>query len=98
MTVNAKDYGLKNPKYYTTNESGVVKTGIGRLRGILVTASKLGGTIEILDNVEDAPPVIVREFSTDTTVPKYYEFGDVTFGTGLYLVIDGVLFCTVIYF
>ena len=98
MSVSAKDYGLKNPKYFTTNESGVVKSGIGRLRGILVTASKLGGTIEILDNIVNGVPVLVREFSTDTTVPKYYEFGDVAFGTGLYLVVGGTLFCTVIYF
>ena len=98
MAVIAKDYGLKNPKSLVVTESGIVKSGIGRLRGIMVNASSLGGTIEILDNVEDAIPVIVREFDTDTTVPKYYEFGDVAFGTGLYLVIGGKLSCTVIYF
>lgn len=95
---SAKDYGLKNPKYVTTNASMCVKEGVGRLRGILVTASKLGGTIELLDNVENAIPIIVREFSTDTTVPKYYYFGDVTFGTGLYIVVGGTMFCTIIYF
>ena len=95
---SAKDYGLTSPKYATTNESMLVKTGVGRLRGILVTASKMGGTIELMDNTSNAIPVLVREFSTDTTVPKYYKFGDVTFGTGLYIVIGGVMFCTIIYF
>jgi hypothetical protein len=98
MTVTPNDFDLLNHIHTTTNESVLVKTGIGRLRGIYVTASKLGGAIEILDNVENAPPVIVREFDTDTTVPNYYDFGDVTFGTGLYLVIKGTMFCTVYYF
>ena len=98
MTVSSSDFGLKNPIYVTTNASMLVKTGIGRLRGILVTASKLGGTIELMDNTSNANPVLVREFDTDATVPKYYDFGDVTFGTGLYIVIGGVLFCTVYYF
>jgi len=98
MVVSANDFGLKNPIYTTTNKSVLVKTGIGRLRGILVTASKLGGTIELMDNTSNANPVLVREFDTDATVPKYYDFGDVTFGTGLYIVIGGVLFCTIYYF
>ena len=98
MTVSAKDYGLKNPKYLIVTATGVVKEGIGRLRGILVNASALGGSIEILDNIENAPPVLVRQFDTDTLAPKYFEFGDVTFGTGLYLIIKGKLACTVFYF
>jgi len=98
MAVGSNDFGLLNPVHTTTNKSVLVKTGVGRLRGILVTASKLGGTIELMDNTTNANPVLVREFDTDTTVPKYYEFGDVTFGTGLYIVIGGVLFCTIYYF
>ena len=94
----AKDYGLRSPKYATTNESMLVKTGVGRLRGIFVNDSKLGGTIELMDNTSNAAPVLVREFSTDTTTPKYYYFGDVAFGTGLYIVVGGVLYCTIIYF
>ena len=92
------EHGHLSPIHTTTNKSVLVKTGVGRLRGILVTASKLGGTIEIMDNVENANPILIRQFDTDTTAPKYYDFGDVTFGTGLYIVVGGVLFCTIFYF
>lgn len=92
------DFGLKSPTYVTTNSDLLVKTGIGRLRGILVTASKLGGSIEIMDNTSNANPVLIREFSTDAVVPKYYHFGDVAFETGLYVVVKGLLFCTIYYF
>jgi hypothetical protein len=98
MAVSSNDFGLLSPVHTTTNASVLVKTGIGRLRGILVTASKLGGSLELLDSLTNAPPILVREFDTDTTVPKYYEFGDAAFGTGLYVVVKGVLFCTIYYF
>lgn len=98
MAVNSNDFGLLSPTYVTTNADLLVKTGIGRLRGVLVTASKLGGTLEFMDNTSNANPVLIREFDTDTTVPKYYDFGDVAFGTGLYVVVGGVLFCTIFYF
>jgi hypothetical protein len=97
MTVSANDFGLKSPIFVQTNKSVLVKSGIGRLRGILVTASKFG-TLEIMDNTSNAIPVLIREFSTETTVPKYYDFGDVTFGTGLYIVVGGLVSFTVFYF
>jgi hypothetical protein len=97
MTVSANDFGLKSPIFVQTNKSVLVKSGIGRLRGILVTASK-SGTLEIMDNTSNAIPVLIREFSTEATVPKYYDFGDVTFGTGLYIVVGGLVSFTVFYF
>jgi hypothetical protein len=51
-----------------------------------------------MDNTSNAIPVLIREFSTEATVPKYYDFGDVTFGTGLYIVVGGLVSFTVFYF
>lgn len=92
---NANDFGLLSPTYVNTTTIGLIKTGIGRLRGIYVASSKLG-TVEILDNVEDAPPVIVREFNVESS--HYYKFADVAFGTGLYLVLKNAPEITVYYF
>lgn len=98
MTVYEDDFGLKSPTYKTVSASGVIKSGMGRLRGIWVTSSK-GGSLEFLDNTEDAIPVLIREFSTDALgLIKHYNFGDVAFGTGLYVVVKGAVTFTAIYF
>ena len=92
---NANDFGLLSPTYKNITDSSLIKTGFGRLRGIYVTSSK-AGTVEILDNVVDAVPVLVREFTV--TAGYYYKFGDVSFGTGLYLVLKNSPDITVFYF
>lgn len=96
MAVSANDFGLKSPIYKQDNTDVLVKTGIGRLRGILVTFAKVGPTLEIMDNTSNANPVLVREFVP--TEATYYDFGDVAFGTGLYIVVGGLVAFTVFYF
>lgn len=91
----ANDHGLKSPTYKLSNESVLVKSGYGRLRGILVTAAKLA-TLELLDNTSNAIPVLAREFSVDA--PKYYHFADVAFENGLYIVAGGTIYFSVFYF
>lgn len=92
---NANEAGLKSPISKVITASTLIKTGVGRLREIVVTNSK-SGTIEILDNVENANPVLIRQF--DAVSSTVYKFGDVTFGTGLYIVVGGLLNATVFYF
>ena len=94
---NANEAGLKSPISKVITESTLIKTGCGRLRQIIVTSSKLdSATIEILDNIEDANPVLVRQFTAVSST--IYKFADVTFGTGLYIVVGGLLNATVFYF
>jgi hypothetical protein len=93
--MSANKHGLLFPKSVEGNASFLVKSGIGRLRGIFVNASKLG-TLELLDNTENAIPVLVREFAV--AGDKYYKFGDVAFGNGLYIVVGGTCNFTVFYF
>jgi hypothetical protein len=90
--------GLLSPTYETSNADILVKSGYGRLRGILVTAAKEGdtNTLELMDNSSNANPVLVREF--EVAAPKYYYFADVGFLTGLYIVVKGTLYFTVYYF
>jgi len=92
---NANSHGLLTPIYKVISKSSLIKTGVGNLRGIYCNASK-GGTVEILDNVENGIPVIVREFSVSEG--KYYKMADVIFGTGLYIVVGGVTSLTIYYF
>jgi len=94
---NINGHGLKSPISTVITESTLIKTGCGRLRKIIVTSSKLdSATIEILDNVEDANPVLVRQFTAVSST--VYKFGDVTFETGLYIVVGGLINATVFYF
>jgi len=92
---NANDFGLLSPTYTNITATTLIKTGIGRLRGIYVASTK-SGAIEILDNVENAPPVMVREFNV--AAGHYYKFGDVAFGTGLYVILKNTVDATIYYF
>jgi hypothetical protein len=93
----SNDFGLLSPTYVQDNKSVLVKSGVGKLRGIMVTAIGQGGdTIEVMNSLAGASPdVIVREFVVE---PKYYYMGDVLFTVGCYLIIKGTVVFTAYYF
>lgn len=95
MTVYSNDFGLLSPTYLQTSSSALVKTGCGRLRGVFCSSSA-GGTLKLWDNTSGATTVLVNVF--DLTAATYYDFGDVTFGTGLYATIANTAEITVFYF
>jgi len=92
---NVNDFGLLSPTYKNTDASVLVKTGVGKLRGIFV-ASTSQGTIKLWDNTSAATTILVNTFSP--VAATYYDFADVLFGTGLYITIGGTIDCTVFYF
>ena len=95
MSVNANDFGLHSPTYVNISASALVKTGVGRLRGVFC-ASSTGGTLKLWDNTSAATTILVNTF--DLTAATYYQMGDVTFGTGLYATIANTADITLFYF
>jgi len=90
------DFGLASPVYKNTTSSVLVKTGVGRVRGIFVASASNVPTLKLWDNTSAATTVLVNTFTPAGAT--YYEFGDVLFSTGLYLTVGGTVDCTVIYF
>lgn len=92
---NANDFGLLSPTYKNTDASVLVKTGVGKLRGIFV-ASSSQGTIKLWDSLTAATTILVNTFTA--TGATYYDFADVLFGTGLYVTVGGSCDITIFYF
>lgn len=95
MPPTPNDFGLLSPTYKQTGASVLVKTGVGKLRGIFVSSSSQA-TIKLWDNTSAATTVLVEEFTASG--PFYYPMADVLFLTGLYITITGDLECTIFYF
>jgi hypothetical protein len=97
---NALDFGLQTPTYLFVKESGgysnPIKTGIGRLRGIFVGYAEAKSTITVYDVLTPPTPILVNTFAPASG--KYYDFGDVIFGTGLWVAFNGIIDCAIIYF
>ena len=92
---NANANGLLSPTYKNMSASGAVKSGVGKLRGIFV-ASTTGGTLKLWDNTAASGSVLVNVFTP--AAATYYDFGDVVFGTGLYITLANTADWTVFYF
>jgi hypothetical protein len=91
------DFGIQSPTYTSSIAASVaVKSAPGRLRGIFVTAAASTPTIKLWDNTSGATTVLINTFTP--VAATYYQFGDVFFGTGLYITISGTVDCTVFYF
>lgn len=90
------DFGLLSPQYKNISQSSLIKSGVGKLRGIFVASALNTPTIQIFDNTSATSPILVNTFTP--TAGMYYSFGDVTFVNGLYLSIGGTVDCTVFYF
>lgn len=82
--------------YRNLTASGLVKTGFGKVKGIIV-ASHTGGTIKLWDNTSGATTVLVNTMTlgaAERFIPLY----DVTFNVGLYVTIGGTADITVVYY
>lgn len=82
------------PKYKNLSASGLVKTGAGTIRGVMV-ASSTGGTIKLWDNTSAAGTVIVNT-TASITAPAFFPI-EGSFTTGLYCTISGTADVTVFY-
>jgi hypothetical protein len=79
--------------YKNTTASVLVKTGQGRLQGIMVAAASATPTIKLWDNTSAAGNVLVNTFTP--VAGTQYLFPDVDFVTGLFITISGTVDCTV---
>jgi hypothetical protein len=84
---------LNNPRRLTA--SGLVKTGLGNVKGIFVGSASATPTIKVWDSTAASGTVLVNTFTP--TGPAWYEFGDASFSTGLYVEISGTVDCTVMF-
>jgi hypothetical protein len=85
-----------NPqKYKNLTASGLVKTGAGTIKGIVI-ASHTSGTIKLWDAVTAAVPVLVNTMTLVAGERQIHLF-DANFTTGLYVTIAGTADITVIY-
>jgi hypothetical protein len=82
-------------KFKNISASGLVKTGHGRIIGIVVN-SHSSGTVKLWDSLTAANTVL---FNTMTLAvgERYINLFDVAFDTGLYVTIGGTADITVIY-
>jgi hypothetical protein len=81
--------------YKNLSASGLVKTGNGRIKGIIVN-SHTGGTVKLWDAVTAAVPVICNTITlgaAERFVPLY----DIEFTVGLYVTIGGTADITIVY-
>jgi hypothetical protein len=76
--------------YTNTAVSALIKTGAGRLKGIMINSANAGTTIILADSTTTTTPVIVTfvvPVVGTSTLPVFYPLPDVEFSTGLYLTI-----------
>jgi hypothetical protein len=92
---NSNDFGLLSPTYSQIAASALVKTGVGKLRGIFCS-STTGGTLKLWDNTSAATTVLVNTFTL--VASTYYDTADVIFLNGLYATITNTAEITLFYF
>jgi hypothetical protein len=95
MSSNPNDFGLLSPGYSQISSSALVKSGIGKLRGVFCSSST-GGTLKLWDNTSAATTILVNTFTL--TGATYYNMADVLFGIGLYATITNTAEITLFYF
>lgn len=82
--------------YRNLTASALVKTGYGRVKGIIV-ASHTSGTIKLWDNTSAATTTLVNTMTLaagERFIPLY----DATFNVGLFVTIGGTADITVVYY
>lgn len=95
MSSNANDFGLLSPTYKQISASALVKSGVGKLRGVFCS-STTGGTLTLYDNTAGTGTLLVNTFTL--AAATYYDLADVIFGTGLYATIANTAEITLFYF
>ena len=89
------DWGIQSPTYKNIAASALIKTGVGRIRGIFCASASAGPTIKLWDDTSATGDVIVNTMTP--AAATYYNMGDLIFGNGLYITIGGTVDCTVFY-
>jgi len=92
----ASGFGIQSPTYTNISASALIKTGIGRLRGIFCASASGTPSLKLWDNTSGATTILVNTFTP--VAGTYYNFGDVIFGTGLYITVAATCDVTVFYF
>lgn len=85
--------------YMNMSASGLVKTGKGRLHGIIIN-SHTSGTVKVWDNTSAATTVLCNTITFSavaTTGERFIPFFGATFNTGLYITVGGTADITVLY-
>lgn len=82
-------------QYKNLSASGLVKTGQGKVVGIVVN-SHTGGTVKLWDNTSGATTVLCNTM-TLAVGERYVNLFDANFTTGLYVTIGGTADITVVY-
>lgn len=82
-------------KYKNLSASGLVKTGDGIVKGIIV-ASHTTGTIKLWDAVTATTPVLVNTI-TLAVGERWIPLFDAEFTTGLFVTIGGTADITIVY-
>jgi hypothetical protein len=77
--------------YTNTAASALIKTGAGRIKGIMINSSAAGAVVTLADSTTTTTPPIVAFIlpvsGTSLVSPIFYPLPDVEFSTGLYLTI-----------
>ena len=89
------DFGIQSPTYKEMSATGLVKTGTGRLFGIFCNTTTAGSLI-IYDGLTAGGTAMFSGLAL--TAGQTYYFGNVLFGTGLYIVLTNTADWTVLYF
>jgi hypothetical protein len=77
--------------YTNAAVSALIKTGAGRIKGIMINSSAAGAVVTLADSTTTTTPPIVAFIlpasGTSSASPIFYPLPDVEFSTGLYLTI-----------
>lgn len=99
----ANDYGLNYANYLKITYSAgtgfttLVKTGVGKLAGIMVCTAASTPTLTVYDGINTSGTVIIPTFTP--VAGTMYKFGaPILFETGLYLYSGGSVVGTVAYY
>lgn len=101
--MNVENFGESSSLYLSTGTVGgtttstLVKTGIGRLCGIMVSLASTSPTITVYDSTTASGTILLREF-IPATATNYQFPMPVLFQTGLFLATTGTVVATTLYY
>ena len=82
-------------KYKNISASGLVKTGSGKVVGVIIN-SHSSGTLQLWDAVTATTPVLVNTM-TFAAGERFVPLFDAAFSTGLFATIGGTADITIVY-